>query len=182
MQSSAVETGALCETVVFLGYFKDLPDARQSGKVKYALDEILLLCLLAVVAGAEAITDIAKFGRLKLALLRRFRPFADGTPAHDHLGDILATLDAETFGRCFVAWVAAQTGVSEVHDLHVWEVTTGFPSISAHIVVDAGHDCHEVRRGLSRLLADEFDLPHSTLQVEHARAAQPPISIEIVAP
>ena len=111
MQSSADDTGALCETVVFLGYFRDLPDARQSGKVKYPLDEILLLCQLAIVAGAEAITDIARFGRLKLALLRRFRPFEDGTPAHDHLGDILATLDTEAFARCFVAWVAAQTGV-----------------------------------------------------------------------
>src|ERR1700675_3836951 len=69
------------------------------------------LCLLAMVAGAETITDIARFGRLKLALLRRFRPFEDGTPAHDHLGDILATLDTEAFERCFVAWVAAQTGV-----------------------------------------------------------------------
>jgi predicted transposase YbfD/YdcC len=78
----------------------------------YPLEEILLLCLLAVVAGAETVTDIAKFGRLKLSLLRRFRPFADGTPAHDHLGDILATLDAERFGRCFVAWMASQTGVS----------------------------------------------------------------------
>ena len=85
MESSADETGALCETVVFLGYFKALPDPRQSGKVKYPLDEILLLCLLAMVAGAETITDIARFGRLKLALLRRFRPFEDGTPAHDHL-------------------------------------------------------------------------------------------------
>jgi hypothetical protein len=54
VESSADEIGALCETVVFIGYFKDLPDARQIGKVKYPLDEILLLCLLAVVAGAEA--------------------------------------------------------------------------------------------------------------------------------
>ena len=59
------------------------------ARSKYPLDEILLLCLLAVVAGSETITDIAKFGRLKLAFLRRFRPFEDGTPAHDHLGDIL---------------------------------------------------------------------------------------------
>src|SRR6202046_863101 len=64
-----------------------------------------------MVAGAETITDIARFGRLNLALLRRFRPFQDGTPAHDHLRDILATLDTEAFERCFVAWVAAQTGV-----------------------------------------------------------------------
>ena len=111
MESSVEEIGALYESVAFLNYFNDLPDVRQSGKVKYPLDEILLLCLLAVVAGAETITDIARFGRHKLAFLRRFRPFADGTPAHDHLGDILATLDPEPFERCFVAWVAAQTGV-----------------------------------------------------------------------
>jgi len=77
----------------------------------YPLDEVLLLCLLAVLAGAEAFTDIARFGTKKLDLLRRFRPFRDGTPAHDHLGDIFATLDAEKFQQCFVAWVAAQTGV-----------------------------------------------------------------------
>ncbi len=79
----------------------------------YPLDEILLLCLLAVLAGAETIVDIALFGCKKLAFLRRFRPFKDGTPAHDHLGDILAVLDAEQFQRCFVAWVAALTGTPE---------------------------------------------------------------------
>jgi len=105
------EAGAVYEAVVFLSYFKDLPDARQVGKIKYPLDEILLLCLLAVMAGSETVTDIARFGRLKLPLLKRLRRFEDGTPAHDHLGDILATLDAEAFERCFVAWVAAQTGI-----------------------------------------------------------------------
>src|SRR6202047_545275 len=100
------------ETVVFLSYFKDLRDPRQQGKVEYPLDEILLLCLLAVLAGAETFVDIALFGDKKLGLLRRFRPFAEGTPSHDHLGDILATLDAEAFQRCFVAWVASLTGVA----------------------------------------------------------------------
>jgi predicted transposase YbfD/YdcC len=97
------------ETAAFLDHFKDLPDHRQSGKVTYPLDEILLLSLLAVLAGAEGFTDIARFGERKLGLLRRFRPFADGTPSHDHLGDIFATLDAQAFRRCFVAWVAALT-------------------------------------------------------------------------
>jgi hypothetical protein len=113
MDDVAAEGGALAETVVFLSYFKDLPDPRQAGKVMYPLAEVLLLFLLAVLAGAETITDIARFGDKKLALLRRFSPFAAGTPAHDHLGDILATLDAEAFQRCFVAWVAALIGVLE---------------------------------------------------------------------
>ena len=113
MASEAEDCPALKEAVVFLSYFEDLPDVRQAGKVMYPLDEVLLLCLLAVLGGAETITDIARFGDKKLDLLRRFRPFAAGTPAHDHLGDILATLDAEQFQRCFVAWVASLIGVPE---------------------------------------------------------------------
>jgi predicted transposase YbfD/YdcC len=110
MEKAGVEGGALDESIVFLHHFKDLPDPRQRGKVLYPLQEVLLLCLLAVLAGAETVTDIARFGEKKIALLRRFRPFHAGTPAHDHLGDILATLDATAFQRCFVAWVAALTG------------------------------------------------------------------------
>lgn len=109
MEGIDADCAALAETTVFLSYFTDMPDHRQPGKVIYPLDEILLLCLLAVLAGAEAFTDIARFGEKKLDLLRRFRPYKDGTPAHDHLGDIFATLDAQAFQRCFVSWVSALT-------------------------------------------------------------------------
>lgn len=110
MDGIAADRGAFGEAVVFLKYFRDMPDPRQPGKVTYPLDEVLLLCLLAVLAGAEHIVDIARFGDKKLELLRRFRAFREGTPSHDHLGDILATLDAEQFQRCFVSWVASITG------------------------------------------------------------------------
>jgi predicted transposase YbfD/YdcC len=110
MERVAREFRAISEAVVFLDYFKDLPDSRQPGKVVYPLDEVLLFCLLAVLGGAETFVDIARFGEKKINLLRRFRPFRDGTPSHDHLGDIFATLDAGQFQRCFVAWVAALTG------------------------------------------------------------------------
>lgn len=110
MDEQAASDGAVFEAVAFLSHFKDLPDPRQRGKVTYPLDEVLLLSLLAVLAGAETFVDIARFGDKKLDLLRRFQPFRDGTPAHDHLGDIFATLDAEHFQRCFVAWVGSLTG------------------------------------------------------------------------
>ena len=110
MDSTTPECDGFDETLVFLSFFRDIHDPRQRGKVCYPLDEVLLLCLLAVLAGAETITDIALFGVKKRDLLRRFRPFRDGTPTHDHLGDILAALDAEQFQRCFAAWVAAITG------------------------------------------------------------------------
>lgn len=86
-------------------------------------------------------------------------------------------VDPDAIGR----ELAGQPGVAEVHDLHIWEVTSGFPAISAHVVVDPGHDCHEIRRALSALLRERFELSHSTLQVEHARAPQQPMQIEVVA-
>jgi predicted transposase YbfD/YdcC len=113
MDDTATDSGALSEAVVFLNHFNDMPDPRQRGKVMYPLDEILLLALLAVLAGADSFVEIARFGCKKLDLLRRFRPFADGTPSHDHLGDIFAALDPEQFQHCFVAWVASLIGVPE---------------------------------------------------------------------
>ena len=112
METAAGGFAALGEAVVFLSHFKDLPDPRQQGKVIYPLDEVLLLCLLAVLAGAETLVDIALFGEKKLSLLRRFRSFRDGTPSHDQLGDIFATLDAVKFQHCFVSWVASLTGAA----------------------------------------------------------------------
>ena len=66
--------------------------------------------------------------------------------------------------------MAAVTHVREVHDLHVWEVTSGFPSLSAHVLVGPGEDCHQARRDLEVLLHDRFAIEHTTLQVEHEGA------------
>ena len=111
MDNVTADCGALCEAVVFLNHFKNLRDHRQRGKVVYPLGEVLLLTLLAVLAGADSFVDIARFGCKKLEFLRRFRPFLGGTPSHDHLGDIFAALDADQFQRCFVARTASLIGV-----------------------------------------------------------------------
>lgn len=86
-----------------------------------------------------------------------------------------AGLDPDEIGHV----LASQPGVVEVHDLHVWEVTSGFPALSAHVVVRAGDDCHDRRRQLQRLLEDRFGVRHTTLQVDHEAAAQPPLQIEV---
>ena len=72
-------------------------------------------------------------------------------------------IDPEAVGRR----MAAQPGVTEVHDLHVWEVTSGFVSLSAHVLVGRDSDCHDARRSLERVLHDEFGIEHTTLQVDH---------------
>lgn len=100
---------AFDQVVEWLEHFRPIEDPRQSGKVWYPLEEMLLLCLLAVLAGAESWVEIAEFGKKKVDFLRRFRPFENGTPSHDQLGDLFAALDAEGFQHCFIAWVASLT-------------------------------------------------------------------------
>ncbi len=73
--------------------------------------------------------------------------------------------------------LAAQPGVVEVHDLHVWEVTSGFPALSAHVVVTQAADCHAARASLEEVLRERFGLEHTTLQVEH-RAPTELLTIE----
>jgi cobalt-zinc-cadmium efflux system protein len=73
-------------------------------------------------------------------------------------------IDAEELGRR----LASAPGVVEVHDLHVWTITSGFPALSAHVLVRPGEDCHGRRRELEQLLRDEFEIEHTTLQVDHA--------------
>jgi cobalt-zinc-cadmium efflux system protein len=76
-------------------------------------------------------------------------------------------IDAAALGRR----LASAPGVVEVHDLHVWTITSGFPALSAHVLVRPGEDCHGRRRELERLLQVEFGIDHTTLQVDHAGEA-----------
>lgn len=78
----------------------------------------------------------------------------EGTPAG---------ISAEEVGGA----MAAHAGVVSVHDLHVWTITSGFPALSAHVLVEPGADCHRIRLELDALLRERFGLDHTTLQVEH---------------
>ena len=77
-------------------------------------------------------------------------------------------MDTEEIGRA----LAGHPNVTNVHDLHVWEIGTGFPALSAHVLVAQGDDCHAVRRELETLLATQFGIEHTTLQVEHEKAGR----------
>lgn len=71
------------------------------------------------------------------------------------------------------AGMRAVPGVTNVHELHVWEVTSGFPALSAHVLVDSAQDCHERRGVIEGVLEDKFDIHHTTLQVDHRDEAIP---------
>ena len=72
-------------------------------------------------------------------------------------------IDADDVGRS----MAASEGVKEVHDLHIWTITSGFPALAAHVLVGHDEDCHARRRDLEKLLAREYGIEHTTLQVDH---------------
>jgi cobalt-zinc-cadmium efflux system protein len=99
------------------------------------------------------------------------------TLLRDSVGILLEStprdLDAEEVGRAMVG----VPDVREVHDLHVWTITSGFPSLSAHVLVTEGADCHAKRRELERMLGERFGLTHTTLQVEHAESG--PRTVEL---
>ena len=84
------------------------------------------------------------------------RIFLEGSPVN---------VDPDTVGRAIVA----TDDVLETHDLHIWTVTSGFPALSAHVLVQPGADCHAIRRRLERMLTEQFGLDHTTLQVDHAQ-------------
>ena len=73
-------------------------------------------------------------------------------------------LSPETVGRA----LAARAHVAEIHDLHIWEITSGMPAASAHVLVTDGEDCHAVRADLESVLAEAYRITHTTLQVDHA--------------
>jgi cobalt-zinc-cadmium efflux system protein len=108
-------------------------------------DPVASLCIAAVMARSG-------YGLLKAS----GRVFLEAAPEG---------LDPEAVGRALVA----QPGVVEVHDLHVWEVTSGFPALSAHVLVAKDDDCHAARRAMEAMLHERFALDHTTLQVDHAQ-------------
>ena len=64
--------------------------------------------------------------------------------------------------------IAEHPHVTSLHDLHVWEISSGFPSLSAHVLVPPGDDCHAIRRELEQMVGGQFGIEHTTLQVDHS--------------
>ena len=123
-----------------------------------------LIILLTGFARADAIATlvvVALMVRAGSGLIRDSgRIFLEAAPAG---------LDPAVVG----AAMAGRPHVSEVHDLHIWEITSGLPAASAHVLVAPGEDCHAVRADLEAFLAARYGITHATLQVDHADGQVP---------
>jgi cobalt-zinc-cadmium efflux system protein len=118
-----------------------------------------LIIVLTGFARADAIASllvVALMLKAGIGLVRESgRIFLEAAPAG---------LPPDQIGRA----MAARPGVAEVHDLHIWQITSGTPAASAHVLVAPGQDCHAVRSDLEQLLAGTYQIIHATLQVDHA--------------
>ena len=120
---------------------------------------VIVLTGLGEADGVAALLVAALMLRSGWRLLRdSSRILLEGSPKH---------IDVDEVGEA----LARYPGVVEVHDLHVWEVTSGFPALAAHVLVPEGDDCHSRRRELEMLLHERFGIDHTTLQVDHEAEA-----------
>jgi cobalt-zinc-cadmium efflux system protein len=165
---------ALAGVVVNLAAVRTLAGADRSslnvqGSFQHVLTDLYGFIATAIAAGVIIATGfgqadpivslliVALMLRSGYGLLRASgRVFLEAAPAG---------LDPQAIGRA----LAAQAGVVEVHDLHVWEVSSGFPALSAHVLVSADTDCHGARLELEGLLRERLGIDHTTLQVDHDR-------------
>jgi cobalt-zinc-cadmium efflux system protein len=116
---------------------------------------------LIAATGWDRFDPLASLGVAALMLLAAWslvkesgRIFLEGAPASAPPADV---------GRA----IAEHPGVVDAHDVHVWTVTSGFPALSAHVLVDPGADCHRIRLQLEGVLRERFGIDHTTLQVDH---------------
>ena len=128
----------------------------------YAFIGTLVAGIVIIFTGSSAPTPIASLIVVGLMLHAAWRLLRE-------TGRILLEAAPEGYAPGeIVAAITALPGVDSVHDVHVWLITSGFPALSAHVLVRRPDNCHQVRRELEQLLAERFGLDHTTLQVDHA--------------
>ncbi len=150
------------------------------GAFLHVLTDLAAFAGTAVAGALVLVTGWDRFDPVASLLVAGLMFWSSATLLRESVGIFLESsppdVDPDAVGRAIVE----QADVVEVHDLHVWTVTSGFPSLSAHVLVERNADCHAVRRRLERILAERFGIDHTTLQVDHVATATS--AVELGAP
>ena len=150
-----------------------LRSERESLNVEAALRHVVadLLGSAGVVAAALLIvtTGWDQADPIVSALIALLVLASSWTILRDSISILLEAAPRGIDPKQVEAEIVRSPGVVSVHDLHVWTITSGFPALSAHVLVGAGEDCHGRRRELEALLQERFGIDHTTLQVDHAQ-------------
>ncbi|MDE2149721.1 MAG: cation transporter [Gammaproteobacteria bacterium] len=138
------------------------------GSFQHILTDLYAFIVTAVAGGLVRWTGWSRFDALAALMVAALMLRSGYALARDSGRIFLEAaprgLDPEAIGRA----ICQQPGVRRVDELHVWEVTSGEPALSAHVEVAAENDCHDARRAIEILLHRRFGLQHTTLQMGHA--------------
>jgi len=139
------------------------------GAFLHVASDVAAFAATAVAGGLILATGWDRFDPIASLCVAALMLWASGTLIRESASIFLerspAGIDPDAVARAIIS----APEVVEVHDLHVWTVTSGFPALAAHVLVEPNADCHAIRRELEAMLRERFDLSHTTLQVEHAR-------------
>jgi cobalt-zinc-cadmium efflux system protein len=165
----AVAAVGLAVNVVAAGIL--MRSARESLNVEAALRHVvadvlgsvgvLAAALVILLTGWTTIDPIVSLAIALLIVASAWSVLRDSTAIL--MEQTPSGIDADQVARAIVE----VPGVTSVHDLHVWRITSGFDALSAHVLVGRGEDCHLLRQVIERVLAERFDITHTTLQVDH---------------
>jgi cobalt-zinc-cadmium efflux system protein len=125
----------------------------------YAFIGTLIAAVIILATGFDRADSIASLVVVCLMLRSAYGLLRDS-------GRVLLEADGLDVDEIAAA-IASDPRVVDVHDLHVWEIGSGFPSLAAHVLVRPGDDCHAARRDIERLISERFGIEHTTLQVDH---------------
>ena len=171
----AVAAVGLAVNVVAAGIL--MRSARESLNVEAALRHVvadvlgsvgvLAAALVILLTGWTTIDPIVSLAIAVLIVASAWSVLRDSTAIL--MEQTPSGIDADQVARAIVE----VPGVTSVHDLHVWRITSGFDALSAHVLVGRGEDCHGLRQDIEHVLADRFDITHTTLQVDHDASDAP---------
>ena len=122
---------------------------------------VLVAAVIILLTGWTVVDPIVSIGIAFLIVASAWGVLRDSTAIL--MEETPPDIDADAVARAIVS----VPGVTSVHDLHIWRITSGFDALAAHVLVGRGEDCHGLRREIERRLASEFDITHTTLQVDH---------------
>ena len=166
----------LAATCVLSGANRD--SLNVEGAFQHILTDLFAFVATAIAGAVILLTDFGEADGLAALLVAALMIRAGWGLLRDSGRILLEGAPRDMDPQAIARALKEEPDVVEVHDLHVWEVTSGFPALTAHVLLEPNCDCHQRRRDFEVLLHDRFGIEHTTIQVDHAHAAQQPITLE----
>jgi cobalt-zinc-cadmium efflux system protein len=138
------------------------------GSFQHILTDLAAFIFTAIAAGVILATGFGRADGIAALMVAAIMLYAAYGLLRDSGRVVLEAAPDELNVEEITTAIGSHPHIESLHDLHVWEISSGFPSLSAHVLVHPGDDCHAIRRELEKMLVQRFNIEHTTLQVDHA--------------